>query len=122
MTMKKFLMVAALLSSSACAWAHDHHGANGGRVEDAGSYHVELVSKSDKVDLYISDANQKPIAATGFKAIGVFVVNGKAQRIAMEPAGNARLSGTASDALSAPTKGVVQLTSPDGKTVQAKFN
>jgi hypothetical protein len=120
--MKKFLMVAALLSSSACAWAHDHRGANGGRVVDAGSFHVELVSKSDKVDLYISDANQKPIAATGFKAIGVFVGNGKAQRIAMEPAGNARLSGTASDALSAQPKGVVQLTSPDGKTVQAKFN
>ncbi|WP_249133067.1 hypothetical protein [Bradyrhizobium sp. AUGA SZCCT0182] len=122
MTMKKFLMVAALVASSASAWAHDHQGTNGGRVEDAGSYHVELVSKSEKVDLYISDANQKPIAATGFKAIGIFVVNGKAQRIAMEPAGSARLSGTASDALSAQPKGVVQLTSPDGKTVQAKFN
>jgi hypothetical protein len=120
--MKKFLLVAALLSSSAGAWAHDHRGSNGGRVEDAGSYHVELVSKADKVDLYISDANEKPISATGFKAVGVFVVNGKAQRIAMEPAGNARLSGTASDALSAQPKGVVQLTSPDGKTVQAKFN
>ena len=78
--MKKFLMVAALVASSASAWAHDHQGTNGGRVEDAGSYHVELVSKSEKVDLYISDANQKPIAATGFKAIGIFVVNGKAQR------------------------------------------
>ena len=120
--MKKFLVVAALLSSSGWAWAHDHRGLNGGRVEDAGAYHVELVSKADKVDLYISDANGKPIPATGFKAVGVFVVNGKAQRVAMEPAGNARLSGTTSDALSAQPKGVVQLTSPDGKTVQAKFN
>jgi hypothetical protein len=118
----KFLMVAALLSSSACAWAHDHHGPNGGKVEDAGSYHIELVSKPEKVELYVSDGNQRPIAATGFKAIGVFVVNGKAQRIAMEPAGNARLSGTASVALSAQPKGVVQLTSPDGITVHAKFN
>ncbi len=118
----KFLMIAALLSSSACAWAHDHQGANGGRVEDAGPYHVELVAKSEQVELYVSDENQKPIAVAGFKAIGVFVVNGKAQRIAMEPAGNARLSGTAGVALSAQPKGVVQLTSPDGKTVQAKFN
>ena len=118
----KFLIVAALLSSSGGAWAHDHHGANGGRVEEAGLYHVELVSKSEQVELYVSDENQKPIAVTGFKAIGVFVVNGKAQRIAMEPAGNGRLSGTAGVALPAQTKGVVQLTSPDGKTVQAKFN
>jgi hypothetical protein len=119
----KLLMIAALLSWSTCAsWAHDHKGPNGGRVEDAGTYHIELVSKSDKVELFVSDANLKPIPATGFKAIAIFAVDGKSQRILLEPAGSARLSGTATAALPARPKGVVQLTGPDGKTAQAKFN
>jgi hypothetical protein len=122
MTMNaKFLFAAALLSWSACASAHDHKGTNGGWVTDAGSYHVELVSKSDKLELFVSDENQKSIPATGFKAIAILVVDGKSQRILLEPAGSALLSGTASVALPAQPKGVVQLTGPDGKTAQAKF-
>ena len=118
----KFLFAAALLSWSACASAHDHKGTNGGWVADAGSYHVELVSKSDKLELFVSDENQKSIPATGFKAIAILVVDGKSQRIMLEPAGSALLSGTAIVALPAQPKGVVQLTGPDGKTAQAKFN
>ena len=118
--MKKFRMVAALLCSSARAWAHDHRGSNGGRVEDAGSYDVELVSKSDKVDLYISDANQKPIAEPGSRPSAF--LSSTARPSDCDGTCRARgLSGTAGDALSAQPKGVVQLTSPDGKTVQAKF-
>ena len=117
----KFLFVTALLFWSACASAHDHKGTNGGRVVDAGSNHVELVSKSDKLELFVSDENQKSIPATGFKAIAILVVDGKSQRILLEPAGSALLSGTASVALPAEPKGVVQLTGPDGKTAQAKF-
>ena len=118
----KFLFAAALLCWSAGASAHDTKGTNGGRVVDAGSYHVELVSKSDKLELFVSDENQKSIPATGFKAIAILVVDGKSQRILLEPAGSALLSGTASVALPAHPKGVVQLTGPDGKTAQAKFN
>ena len=118
----KFLMVVAVLAWSTGASAHDEKGPNGGRVADAGSYHVELVSKSDKLELFVSDENQKPIPAPGFKAIAILVVEGKSQRVLLAPAGSARLSGTASVALPAQPKGVVQLTGPDGKTAQAKFN
>jgi len=117
----KFLFAAALLCWSAGASAHDHKGTNGGSVADAGSYHVELVSKSDKLDLFVSDENHKSIPVTGFKAVAILVVDGKSQRILLEPAGSARLSGTATVALPAQPKGVVQLTGPDGKTAQAKF-
>jgi hypothetical protein len=123
MTMNaKLLFAAALLSWSACASAHDTKGTNGGRVADAGSYHVELVSKSDKLELFVSDENQKSIPATGFKAIAILVVDGKSQRIPLEPVGSAVLSGTAKVTLPAQPKGVVQLTGPDGKTAQAKFD
>lgn len=118
----KFLMVVAVLAGSACvASAHDEKGTNGGWVAHAGSYHVELVSKSDKLELFVSDENQKSIPATGFKAIAILVVDGKSQRIVLEPAGKL-LSGKATVALPAQPKGVVQLTGPDGKTAQAKFD
>nr|WP_249133081.1 hypothetical protein [Bradyrhizobium sp. AUGA SZCCT0182] len=118
----KFLMVAAMLAWSTGASAHDEKGTNGGWVAHAGSYHVELVSKSDKLELFVSDENQKSIPATGFKAIAILVVGGKSQRILLQPAGSALLSGTASVALPVQPKGVVQLTGPDGKTAQAKFD
>ena len=118
----KFLMVLAVLAWSTSASAHDHKGMNGGSVADAGSYHVELVSKSDKLELFVSDENQKSLPATGFKAVAILVVDGKSQRIVLEPAGSALLAGTASVALPAQPKGVVQLTGPDGKTAQAKFD
>lgn len=117
----KFLMVAALLGWSVGASAHDAKGTNGGWVADAGSYHVELVSKAGKLELFVSDENQKSIPATGFKAIAILVIDGKSQRIALEPVGSALLSGTAKGTLPAQPKGVVQLTGPDGKTAQAKF-
>lgn len=118
----KFLMVAALLGWSVGASAHEYKGVNGGWVADAGSYHVELVSKSDKLELFVSDKNQKSIPVAGFKAIAILIIDGKSRRIPLEPVGSALLSGTAKGTLPAQPKGVVQLTGPDGKTAQAKFD
>ncbi|CAN7516117.1 hypothetical protein LJR220_004662 [Bradyrhizobium sp. LjRoot220] len=118
----KFLLVIVLLCWSAGASAHDQKGTHGGWIEHTGSYHVELVSKSGKLELFVSDENRKSIPATGFKAIAILVVDGKSQRILLEPAGSGLLSGTASVALPAKPKGVVQLTWPDGKTAQVKFD
>jgi hypothetical protein len=50
------------------------------------------------------------------------VVDGKAQRIVLSPADGNRLTGTASVPLPANPKGAVQLSLPDGKTAQGKFN
>ena len=115
-------MIAALLIGSGSAWAHDAKGTHGGRITDAGSYHVEMVVKSDTVDVFISDGSEKPVAASGFKGTAILVVDGKSQRVVLEPVDGARLSGTATAALPNQPKGVVQLTAPDGKTVQAKFD
>ena len=74
------------------------------------------------VELYVSDAADKPVPATGFKAVAILTVGGKAQRIVLEPAEPTRLSGTAAVALPKEPKGAVQLTGPDGKTASARFN
>ena len=117
----KLLLIGALLISSGSAWAHDVKGKHGGRITDAGAYHVEMVVKSDTVDVFISDQSEKPVAASGFKGTAILVAGGKSQRVVLAPVDGARLSGNAT-ALPNQPKGVVQLTGPDGKTVQAKFD
>lgn len=117
----KWLLIGALTWSGA-AWAHEAKGKHGGRISDAGSYHVEMVVKSDTVDVFISDASEKPVAISGFKGTAILVVDGKSQRIVLAPVDGARLSGGATAALPSQPKGVLQLTGPDGKTIQAKFD
>jgi len=118
----KYLLIGTLLAWSGSAWAHDSKGPHGGRITDAGSYHVEMVVKSDVVDVFISDASDKPVAASGFKGTAILVADGKSQRVVLAPVDGKRLSGNATVALPNQPKGVVQLTAPDGKTVQGKFN
>ncbi len=118
----KFLVIGALLISTGSAWAHDAKGKNGGRIADAGSYHVEMVVKSDVVDVFISDANEKPVAASGFKGTAILVAGGKSQRMVLAPVDGIKLSGSAATVLPNQPKGVVQLTGPVGKTIQAKFD
>lgn len=118
----KLLLIGALLTSAGSAWAHEAKGAHGGRIADAGAYHVEMVVKSDVVDVFISDQSEKPVAASGFKGTAILVAGGKSQRVVLAPVDGTRLSGSAAAALPNQPKGVVQLTGPDGKTIQAKFN
>ncbi len=122
MTAKLFgvLLAAALLTTT--AWAHDPKPQHGGRTADAGDHHVELVTKADAVDLYLTDHDNKPIKAVGYKGVAILVADGKSQRIVLEPAGESRLSVKATGNLPNTPKGVVQITPPKGKTVQVRFN
>ncbi len=120
MTMKT-LAFALALSLAFPAVAHDQRGPNGGRVADAGPYHAELVTKQNKVDFFLLDTKNKPVPVAGYKAVAVLVAGGQMYRIVLEPAGDNRLTGTAEQPLGTTPKGVVQLTGPDGKTIQAKY-
>ena len=109
--------------ASGAAFAHEPtKGPNGGVQVDAGVYHAELVANgTPSVTIYLADAEGKAIAAAGFKANAIFVVDGKPQRFTLEPADGSKLIGTAPVAVPTGVKGAVQLTAPDGKTGQAKF-
>lgn len=102
--------------------AHEASGQHGGRVADAGKYHVELVTKGETVDVFVSDGSQKPVPAAGFKGTAILVVGGKPARVPLEPSDGNRLSGKAPTALGESPKGAVQLTGPDGATASGKFN
>ncbi len=118
----KSLVLVSLMSFASPALAHEvEKGPHGGRVADAGAYHVELVAKDNTVEVFLTGAGDKPVPAIGFKGTAILVVNGKAQRIVLEANDDAKLTGKAGVALPAQPKGAVQLTAPDGKTASAKF-
>src|SRR5215207_7773048 len=117
----KPLILATIVCLALPAAAHDRKGPNGGRVADAGAYHVELVAKGSELTLFVADTADKPVPPDGFKGVAILVVDGKSQRIPLEAA-DRKLSGTAGVKLPANPKGVIQLTLPDGKTAQARFN
>jgi hypothetical protein len=103
-------------------FAHDvAKGPHGGRVAEVGDYHVELVAKENIIEVFLSDANNKPVAPAGFKAIAILGIAGKSARVVLE-ATDARLTGRAPAVLPAEPKGVIQITSPAGKTALAKFD
>ena len=116
-----FALVAALLIATN-AFAHGPtKGPNGGRQVDAGDYHVEMVAKDTALIVYLHDDKDKPVDVKGYKATGIFVVDGKPQRIELKPDSANKLTGAAAVPLPATLKGAVQITLPTGKTVEAKF-
>lgn len=115
------LLIAFSLAAVTPALAHSEKGPHDGRLAENNDFHVELVAKQTSVEVYLSDANEKAMAATGYKGIAILTVGGKAQRILLTPAQD-KLIGTSTVALPAQPKGVIQITKPDGKTSQVKFN
>ena len=74
------------------------------------------------MNVFVTDASDKPVSINGFRGVAIFTISGKAQRIALEPKEGTRLSGTSPVALPAEPAGVVQITAPDGKTAQGRFH
>ncbi len=111
------------LAFSAPLAAHEAaKGHNGGLRVDAGKYHTELlVDGSTTVAVFLSDAEDKPILAAGFRATAILIIDGKPQRIELKPSEASKMVGTAPAPVKTGVKGVVQLTAPDGSTAQGKF-
>ncbi|MGE0037964.1 MAG: hypothetical protein AB7S93_20290 [Xanthobacteraceae bacterium] len=118
--MRAFAIGAALLAAPALAHG-PKAGANGGVQADAGSFHVEVVSNGTTLDVFLRDHSDKDVASAGFKGTAILVVGGKPQRIPLTPAGTNKLTGTSPVALPKEPKGAVQITTPTGSTVLAKF-
>ena len=121
MILHRLTLAAALLAATA-ATAHETAGLHGGRVADAGKFHVEVVARGETVDVFVSDGDQKPVPAAGFKGTAIRVVDGKPARVQLEPADGNRLSGKAAVSLGDSPKGAVRLTGPDGATASGTFN
>lgn len=111
----------AALLFAAPAMAHEvAKGPHGGRVAEAGPYHVELVAGDGTVSVWVTDGDDRPISAAGFRGTATLLVNGKVQHIVLQPA-EGRLAGPSPAPLAGAVKGVVQLTAPNGATAQGRF-
>ena len=122
MDRRAFVIIAALAVAPVGASAHGPKvGQNGGPQEDARSFHVEIVAQGTMLQVYLRDHSDKAVSTNGFKGTAIFVINGKAERISLTPAGENRLKGTSSVDLPAEPKGAVQIMTPTGSTAQAKF-
>lgn len=117
------IALSLVLMTSFAAFAHETaKGRNGGLRVDAGKYHTELlVDGTNNVAVFLSDADDKPIPAKGFKANAILVIGGKSQRFPLTPAEGSKLVGTAPAPVKPGVKGAIQLSAPDGATAQAKF-
>lgn len=122
MNLKLFAVAGVLATLPLSAAAHaPKTGHHGGRQADAGSFHVELVAQGTSLAVYLRDHADKEVKTEGFKGTAIFVIGGKPQRITLTPDGENRLKGTAGVTLPTEPKGAVQITTPTGGTVQAKF-
>jgi hypothetical protein len=107
---------------AAPALAHDAKPLHGGRLVQAGNFHIELVANADIVEVYLIDHHNQQMPLAGHKGVAILSIDGQSQRIVLEGADGSRLVGKATAALPAAPKGVVQITLPAGQTVQGKFN
>jgi hypothetical protein len=113
----------AIILLATSAFAHEpRKGPNGGELVDAGVYHIEVAAKGTTVDVFVSDNIDRPVSTAGFKALAIIVIEGKTQRVALQPTSDSKkLSGTA-PAPVVGIKGAVQLTAPDGTTATGRVN
>ena len=118
----RYLTLGVALMAGLPAHAHEAKGSHGGRIADAGPYHAELVAKDNVIEIFLTGENDKPVDPKGFRAVAIFKLGGKTERIALTPSEKNNLSGTAAAALPANPKGAVQVTAPDGKTATARFD
>jgi len=118
----RYLALGVALLAGLPAYAHEPKSTHGGRVAEAGPYHMELVAKDTAIEVFLIGENDKPVDPKGFKGVAIFNLGGKTDRITLAPSDKGNLSGTAATALPAKPKGAVQLTAPDGKTATARFD
>lgn len=81
-----------------------------------------MVAKAGVVDVYLANHDNKAVPSAGYKSLAILVIDGKSRRIVLETAGESRLTGKISGQLPAAPKDGVQITPPNGKTAQARFN
>jgi hypothetical protein len=122
----KFSQIAAVtlfIVTTSIASAHAPKvGAHGGTQADAGSFHVEIVPQGTTLQVFLRDHSDKAVLTDGYKGTAIFVIDGKPQRIPLTSAGENKLTGTSTILIPSEPKGAVQITTPSGSTVQAKFN
>lgn len=118
-----FLMVSVLLGVAPALAGGPAIGPNGGKVEHAGPYHLELVVKGNGLAVYLTDADSgKAIEAKDAKASATVLADRQPETVTLAPAEGGALRGQGVFSVDArDLKIVVSVAMPGEKPVQARF-
>ena len=108
----------------ALALAHsDMNGPHGGEVEDAnpGPYHFETAVQGNTLSVFVTDADEKPVAVAPITGFAVVLANKVKQQVALAPVAANQLQGSGSFAAGAELRVLVSLVI-DGQKQQALFS
>lgn len=121
--MKHLILALAVTGWAFAASAHEvAKGPNGGPVVDSSGHHVEMVAKGSELVLFLTEADDKPLASANSKNARAIVQDGgQTATIPLRPAEPNKLVGTLAQPLGAGARVVVSATMADGHTVQARF-
>ncbi|HEV2565306.1 MAG TPA: hypothetical protein VGU19_09495 [Microvirga sp.] len=121
--MKHLILTLALAAAPLGATAHEMaKGPNGGPVVDSAGHHVEMVAQGSELVLFLTEADDKPLASAGTKNARAIVQDGgKTATVQLQPAEPNKLVGALPQPLGSGARVVVSATMADGHAVQARF-
>ncbi len=121
--MKRLVLALAIAAWPMVALAHEvAKGPNGGPVIDSAGHHVEMVAKGTELVLFLTEADDKPLASAGTKNARAIVQDGgKTATVPLQPAEPNKLVGALTQPLAPGVRVVVSATMADGHTVQVRF-
>lgn len=96
-------------------------GPNGGKLADAGKYHVELVVKPTEMRVYVTGAKDAKVDTSGAEASATVLAGKTKSTLKLVPAGDNALSASGSFDTKAAMTVVVTLTLAKQPAVQARF-
>lgn len=114
--------ITILLLNSAISFAHENPVApHGGKIEEAGFYHIEFLKKDNKVYFYLLDNNVKSFSNTSITgSVLMQFKDGNSKTITLTPAGTDGFIANDAQAIDF-SKAIVTFRIKE-KTTSAKFN
>jgi hypothetical protein len=100
---------------------HDHSAKHGGMIEHTTHHHLELVAEGATLTVYLTHEDGTEQDASAAKASATVLADGKAEQVALAPAGGNVLKGSGHFNAGAGTTVVVSLTLPDHAPAQVRF-
>ena len=116
------LLCAALFLPAGVLAHGEKTGPNGGVVEDAGKYHVELVMKADELRAFVTGAGSAKVDSKGAEASATVLVGREKLTLKLLPAGGNALAAGGKFDTRVGAKVVLSLALPGQPAVSGRFS
>ena len=120
--LKIVLLSAALLLPAAVLAHGEKIGPNGGVIEDAGKYHVELVVKADELRAFVTGEGSAKVDTRGAEASATVLAGKEKLTLKLLPAGGNALAGAGKFDTRTGVKVVLSLALPGQPAASGRFS